>query len=497
MTSKWTTGVVGIVAGVLVTLAVQSFSGSGGATPPDEHEEAEAPRGPHGGRLLTGEGLRLEVTIYEEGVEPQFRVFPTTADGAPLAPHDVRLNAALERLGGSVDRIEFRPEGDYLLGTSTVEEPHSFTVMFTATYQGRTSALSYEQVEGRTTIAEAALASSGIEIGTAGPGQLMPLLELPGEVVVPSTRQVRVSARLSGVLTDLRATVGQSVRQGDLIAVVTSRELADASASFLAAGKQAEFARVTRDREEDLAKRRITAMQDFLIADQAYSLAQTDLALARQALATLGLDAATIAGLPTAQPASLSRLEVWAPIGGVVTEQMAAAGESVGPDRPLVTITDTREVWINVQVHARDLAQVRPGRRVTVSAVGPSLTASGTIVSVSPVVGDDTRTATARVALSNTAGLWQPGLFASVTVYLASTQATVVVPVDALQTFRDWTVVFVRYGDVFEARPVEIGRKDGRVVEVLSGLRAGEKFASKNAFAVKADVLKSGASHDH
>ena len=238
-------------------------------------------------------------------------------------------------------------------------------------------------------------------------------------------------------------------------------------------------------------------MQDFQIADQALGLARTELALARQTLTTLGLDDATITALPSADAASLSRLQVRAPIAGVVTEQMAAAGEAVGPDRPVLTITDTREVWVNIQVHSRDLAQVRPGRRVTVAAVGPALTAKGTIVAVSSVVGDDTRTATARVVLANPAGVWQPGLFASVTVQLESTRAAVVVPVESLQTFRDWTVVFVRYGDVFEARPVELGRRDGRIVEVVRGLRAGERFATKNSYAVKADVLKSGASHDH
>lgn len=494
MTNKWMIGVIGLVAGVVATLAIQSFSGDGGA--PAEHEE-EAPRGPHGGRLLTGDGFNIEVTIYEEGVPPQFRVFPISASGDAIPPKDITLHATLERLGGAVDKLTFRAESDYLVSTTPVEEPHSFTVKFTATYQGRTSTMSYEQLEGRTTIPDAALASSGIEIATAGPGQLSPQLELPGEVVVPTTRQVRVSSRLAGVLTVLRATMGQTVQQGDVIAIVTSRELADAASSYVTAVERVEFSRVTRDREEDLAKRRITAMQDFQIAEQAYGLAQTELAVARQALTTLGLDEATIAGLPTAEPGTLSRLQVRAPIGGVVTEQTAAAGETVGPDAPLLTITDTREVWVNVQVHARDLGQVRPGRKVTVSAVGPSLVTEGTIVSVSPIVGDDTRTATARVVLPNTSGRWQPGLFASVIVHLEGTAAAVVVPVEALQTFRDWTVVFVRYGDVFEARPVEIGRKDSRLVEVLSGLRPGERFASKNSFAVKADVLKSGASHDH
>jgi cobalt-zinc-cadmium efflux system membrane fusion protein len=113
------------------------------------------------------------------------------------------------------------------------------------------------------------------------------------------------------------------------------------------------------------------------------------------------------------------------------------------------------------------------------------------------VVGDETRTATARIVLANPTGQWHPGLFATVTVTLPASTVPVAVPVEALQTFRDWTVVFVRYGTTFEARPVTLGRTDGTRVEVVAGLRAGERYAVKNAFAVKADVLKSGASHDH
>ena len=143
-----------------------------------------------------------------------------------------------------------------------------------------------------------------------------------------------------------------------------------------------------------------------------------------------------------------------------MTEQLVAEGEVVVADRPILAITDTREVWVSVHVHARDLPQVMIGQSVLVTAVGVALSASGRIVQIDPVVGDDTRTATARVVLPNPNGRWRPGLFASTRVSLAPQKAAIVVPADALQTFRDWTVVFVRHGDMFEARPVEVGRAD-------------------------------------
>ena len=71
------------------------------------------------------------------------------------------------------------------------------------------------------------------------------------------------------------------------------------------------------------------------------------------------------------------------------------------------------------------------------------------------------------------------------------------VPLAALQRFRDWDVVFVRFGDDYEIRPLELGRRDGVNVEVLGGLKAGDPVVVEQSYIVKADIEKSGASHDH
>ena len=68
---------------------------------------------------------------------------------------------------------------------------------------------------------------------------------------------------------------------------------------------------------------------------------------------------------------------------------------------------------------------------------------------------------------------------------------------EAIQTIRDWSVVFVKYGNLFEARPLELGENDGHRVEVLQGLSKGEQYVAHNSFAVKAEIEKSSATHDH
>ena len=150
-----------------------------------------------------------------------------------------------------------------------------------------------------------------------------------------------------------------------------------------------------------------------------------------------------------------------------------------------------------VTVYAKDLNVVRAGQDVTVRSDELGIESPGRIVYVGSLVGESTRAAQARVVLPDPEGRWRPGLFVTVEVVEEEVSVPVAVKRDGLQTFRDWDVVFVRVGDLFEARPLELGRKDGEWVEVVSGLDAGERYAAANSFILKADVGKSGASHDH
>jgi membrane fusion protein, heavy metal efflux system len=99
--------------------------------------------------------------------------------------------------------------------------------------------------------------------------------------------------------------------------------------------------------------------------------------------------------------------------------------------------------------------------------------------------------------LPNPEGRWRPGVFVSVEIVEEDVTVPVGVPLDAIQTVGDRPAVFVRDGNVFEARPVELGRRDDRTVEVIRGLQPGEQYAARNSFVIKADLGKAGAEQDH
>jgi len=172
-------------------------------------------------------------------------------------------------------------------------------------------------------------------------------------------------------------------------------------------------------------------------------------------------------------------------------------GEAIKEDADIFAIADLSTVWVEVTIYAKDLNVVKVGQNVTVRSEGLGLKADGTLTYLGPLVGEQTRTAQGRVVVPNTSGQWRPGLFVTIEIVQEEVSVLVAVPVDALQTYRDWSVVFVQYGDLFEVRPLELGRNDGKWVEVLHGLLPGEKYVARNSFILKAELGKAGATHEH
>ncbi len=489
--------VVALAAFFIQSVACGERPGAGAAGAEKAEGALDYPRGPHGARLLTGDELQLEVTIFETGVPPHFRVYPLDARGNQVAPGDVRLSFELHRLGGRVDKFAFVPEADYLRGEGVVEEPHSFDVKVKGERAGRIKEWSYSQIEGKVQLGDDVLKSTGIEIREVGPRSMTTVLELPGEIVADETRVAHVVARVPGVVTDVFKKSGDAVTRGELMAVLDSRELADARSAYMVAVDQTKFLRIAAEREESLWKKKISAEREYLAARRDFEQAQLGERVAAQKLVALGEKVATVQALPNAAVERLARFEINAPLGGVVLERDLAVGEAIPAGHPAFKVADLSSVWVQAQVPARDLVNVRRGQTARIQSKDLGREIAGRVTYVGSIVGQDSRSAPARIVIPNPDGQWRPGLFVSVQLVQQTATATLAVPQEAIQTFRDWQVVFVRYGDWFEARPLGLGRSDGGWVEVLSGLSPGERYAATNSFAIKAEIGKLGASHDH
>ena len=193
---------------------------------------------------------------------------------------------------------------------------------------------------------------------------------------------------------------------------------------------------------------------------------------------------------------SLETYSVLSPIAGVVVERSAQVGAATG-DAPLYVLTNLSTVRAELDVYGADLARIRTGQKVAVRTATGELEAEGTITRIAPVASRASQSVRAQVTLANADARWRPGQFVQGRVVIAEHAVPLAVRNTGLQQFRDFTVVFARVGNTYEVRMLELGRKDHEWTEVLGGLAAGETYVTDNSFLVKADVEKTGASHDH
>lgn len=499
--------IIGIVLGGLILItdkndthdpidekqsASRELSASDQASDEKSNYEAYEPlQGPRGGKLFTTDDFSVEVTIFEKGVPPQFRLY-LYSKGKLIPPTEANVSITLTRLGAPAQLFRFIPEGDYLIGDQVVEEPHSFDVVIVAEWNGRTFRWGYSQVEARVEMSDETLKSTGVQIATAIPAIIKPTLKLPGEIIFNQHTILQVVPRIPGMVTVVMAHHGQHVQKGDVLAVIESPMLADLRSQYLVARRRLALAKTTYEREKQLWEEKITAKQEYLTAQQQWEEAQITLELASERLRALGVSPES-----SHSGKDLTRYEIRAPIPGIITAKAIVLGESVKEDASIYTIADISTVWAAITVYPKDLNVVKVGQLATIKATAYDVEGEGVVTYVTTLIGGPTRAATARVELNNFDERWRPGMFVNAELVAEEIQVPVAVLVEAIQTLRDWSVVFGRYGNYFEARPLELGRSDGKMVEVLKGLSAGEKYAVGNSFAIKAELGKAGASHDH
>lgn len=393
-----------------------------GGAEADEHghsegESEEAAEGPNGGRMLRDGDFALEMTIFESGVEPQYRVYPTR-DGEPVDPASVNLTVILRRLGGEVNRFAFTPQRTFLQGRGVVEEPHSFDVEVIAVEGGRRHRWTYSSPEGRTRIAAAAAREGGITIERAGPATIGEVRELYGTVALATSARSEIRGQFPGRIVSVTKAVGDRVRRGELLARIESSE-------------------------------------------------------------------------------SLQTYPVYSTVSGVIAERNGNPGDVTGNGEALYVITDPAATTVEFNIFPRDLGSIRPGQRVIIQTLDGQPVGEATLSDYLPEGNREAGTALMRATLANRDGGWRPGMALRGMVTINEVRVPLAVRTAALQPFRDFTVVFANYGEDYEVRMLRLGRRTPEWTEVLGGIAPGTPYVVQGSFLVRADIEKSGASHDH
>lgn len=342
--------------------------------------------------------------------------------------------------------------------------------------------------DGLVRLSEDQIRSAGITLATAGPATVTHTIRLPGEVRVNEDLTAHVVPRLPGVAEAAPAELGQAVKKGQVLAVISSPALADLRSALDAARTRLALATTLYEREKKLWQDRISPEQDYLLARQARREAELNEQVARSKLAALDVKSGG---------GALSRYELRAPFDGVVVEKHITLGEAVQENTNVFVLSDLSRVWVDMAVTPKDLGTVRSGVDATITAPTAGLIAKGKVGYVGALVGAQTRSAVARVVIDNPEGALRPGLFVDVTLAQGRREAPVAVPAGAIQTVDDKPSVFVATREGFRAQPVRTGIVDGATVEILEGLAPGARYVGVGSFVLKAELGKGSAEHTH
>ena len=309
-------------------------------------------------------------------------------------------------------------------------------------------------------------------------------IDAPGEITAEPSRSINLLPPLTGRITQLDVAPGAHVRAGQVLAVIMSGDMAQASADEDKARSALMQARAQYDRSQHVVGAGGGAMKDLQAARAAYEQARSELERASARLAALGRDAPVKDGAREG-----ARMALTAPIDGVIDTVSVAAGMHVAaPTAVMMTLVDTRELWVVADLAENQAMLVRAGMAVHATVpVLPDLRLAGIIDGLRPSLQPETRRRSAYFTITNPDGMLTPHLYTHVAIAVPR-PPDITVPQTAILMNNDATTVFVEVRPhVFRRRTVDVVLDDGTDCRVISGLAAGDRIVTQGAVLLNDD----------
>ena len=323
---------------------------------------------------------------------------------------------------------------------------------------------------------------TSIKVDTIGGYASSGQLAVAGKVQFDEDRVARVLAPLSGQVVDLQVKLGDPVRKGQALCVLSSRDAAAAAGEHIESRKDLELAEKNASMTEDLFEHQAASKMALQQAESDLAKARARVARTEEALRVLGLavqdDVTSFNG----------RVPIRAPIAGVVIERRVTDGQFAPADgTPLMTVANLDAVWVIGDLFERDLRLVRRGQPaiVTTSAY-PGERFEGRVNYISESIDPASRTAKVRVSVTNPGGRLKPEMYAAVALAVAGDERAPHVPTDAVFTENGRSFVYVELAPGrFTRRSVEVAPGEGPSRRVLNGLRIGERIVVDGALLLR------------
>ena len=337
-----------------------------------------------------------------------------------------------------------------------------------------------------------AMARIGIRIDTVQAATATENVGVPGTVASNAYRDTKVNALVGGVVRHVVVELGARVRRGEPLAVIFSSDLADAQMKYLSMRATFEADHQKLVRTEKLVALGAASRQELEEVTAMHAGHETELAAARQRLLLLGLEARQVDSLTDASHV-VSEVTVPAPANGQVIARSMNPGQVVSAGQELFVVTDLSTVWVIGDLYEKDFPVVRVGSNAVINVPANNRTLRGRVAYIDPRVDPASRTAKVRVEVSNPGENLRLGMFVTLSFETGSNQRITVVPQAAVQAVGERSVVYMPVeGEEgkFTERPVKLGPSRGDLVQVVEGLRPGEKIVTNGSFFIRSEAAR-------
>ncbi|RIZ66363.1 MAG: efflux RND transporter periplasmic adaptor subunit [Methylococcales bacterium] len=348
--------------------------------------------------------------------------------------------------------------------------------------------------ENTITISQDYVNNLGIVLGKLKPAKQIPLLTAPAKVVIPPGHEYIVSASQAGLITQLNAALGDTVKKGQVLAQLNSPDLLSMQRLYLKAVSEMQLSDFSYQRDKKLAAEGVIAERRWQETSNLHNTIVSEANEYKQLLEIAGMSNEEINKLTQTRQLS-SLLSVHAPISGVVMDRMAATGERMSILAPLYRIANLDELWIEINIPHEHIGQIKVGDQVQIenSPIYAQITLLGQ--SVNP----ENQTLLARAMIKDSKGLIKQhvsvraGESINTQIIQASDKVVFKVPNSAIAQNEGLPYIFIRSQDGFTVSPISVIGKQGDESIISGNLSGNESIAIKGAVALKANWLGLGA----
>lgn len=345
-------------------------------------------------------------------------------------------------------------------------------------------------------LGEKQLKEFDIELSQAQIGEISSGLTLTGEVKINEDNLAHIITYSSGITRQVLKSVGDSVYQGEVLAVLDSLEISSLQEEYLEAKNKLEIANANFKRESELKEERLTTEADFLLAKDNLISAEHDLHAAERKLKIYGYSEKEISNFSHEDHSTSYR--IIAPFNGTIIEKDISQGEALEANAKVFVIADLSTVWLDFSLYQKDLPAIREGQEILIEVPNKDHKIQGQISFVSPLLGESTRTSFARVIIPNSDYKLKPGTFVTGQVKQEGLgDKKLLIYKTAVQEIGDQKIVFVKTDSGFKPSPVKLGQESGEYIEILFGLEPIQSYVSKNSFILKAEFEKGEIEEAH